>query len=78
MHALSKLPSHVPSSWCRYNMQKALIELVKDMPCLLLCSYKVHKIHKKRIEPSEHVDLMKTPSAANSMQREHREESNVR
>lgn len=41
-------------------------------------SYKVHKIHKKRIEPSEHVDLMKTPSAANSMQREHREESNVR
>ena len=59
-------------------MQKALIELVKDMLCLLLCSYKVHKIHKKRIEPSEHADLKQTSSAANSMQREHREESHVR
>ncbi len=48
------------------------------MPYLLLCSYKVHKIHKKRIEPSEHVNPVQTPSAADSMQREHREESNVR
>ena len=59
-------------------MQKALIELVKDMPCLLLCSYKVHKICKKRIEPSEHVDPMQTPGVADSIQREHKEESNVR
>ncbi|DBA97937.1 TPA: hypothetical protein ACH3X3_012783 [Trebouxia sp. C0006] len=41
-------------------------------------SYKVHKIHKKRIEPSEQVDPMQTPSAADSMQKKHREESNVR
>ncbi len=50
----------------------------KHRPCLLLCSYKVHKIQKKKIENPELVDPVHTPGVASSMQQESGQQSNVR
>ncbi len=51
---------------------------IRHRPCLLLCSYKVHKIHKKKIENPELVDSVQTPGVASSMQKESGQQSNVR
>ncbi len=72
-----KLPSFMHLYQRKYAMGPDLC-WHKHIPSLLLCSYKVHKIHKKKIENPELVDPAQTPSVAGSMQKQSGKQSNFR
>ena len=83
-HVVCILQLHPPNcqAICTYtiaSMRWALsCAATKHRPCLLLCSYKVQEIHKKKIENPQLVDPAQTSGVASSMQKESGQQSNVR